>query len=130
MASQKLTGTVQTGLQEGAYYMNQDGYRKPLAEKLGFTPFTGTLNLRVNKNQLKQFIAHAQAIPIPGFQTSERGFGPIQCYRVKINQEIGGALLLPDRTTHKNVAEVIARENLRKTLSLKDGDTVSLELAK
>ena len=42
-----LEGTVFTGLGEGAYYIGRESYRKQFAEKLGFDPYPGTLNLKL-----------------------------------------------------------------------------------
>src|SRR5208337_4812172 len=42
-----LEGTVFTGLGEGAYYISKEHYRKQFAEKLGFDPYPGTLNLKL-----------------------------------------------------------------------------------
>ena len=123
-----LSGTVETGLMEGAYYLSLPPYQRQLSEKLGFPPFKGTLNLHVNETDLHAFLAQAKPLHVEGFQSEERSFGGLKAYRVLVNGKIPAALIHPDRTTHKNVAEVIAEKKLRDQLGLKDGDRVSLTL--
>ena len=43
-----VTGVLFSGLGEGAYYIMIKGYRKQFQSKLGFDPFPGTLNLRLD----------------------------------------------------------------------------------
>jgi riboflavin kinase len=47
----EISGTVETGIGEGKYYLALDGYRKQMKEKLGFEPFPGTLNIRLPKSE-------------------------------------------------------------------------------
>jgi len=42
-----INGSVFSGFGEGAYYVTKGGYREQFSEKLGFTPFPGTLNIRL-----------------------------------------------------------------------------------
>ena len=123
-----LTGIVETGLKEGAYYLSFPQYQQQFRSKLGFTPFTGTLNLRVELPALLSFLDAGKEIYIDGFQTRERSFGGLKAYRVHVNGKIPAALIVPDRTTHRDVAEVISEKKLRDALGLKDGDKVTLTL--
>ena len=122
-----LEGILFSGIGEGAWYVSQPGYRKQFAEKLGFNPFPGTLNLRLkpeyeDEKRLLETIPHVQ---IEGFRDGERTFGPVVCYKVKINDAEDGALISAVRTHYAgDVVEVIAASNLRVKLGLRDGDTV------
>src|SRR6476620_155827 len=40
-------GKIVNGMGEGAYYMSLDEYKKQFKEKLGYVPFPGTLNLKL-----------------------------------------------------------------------------------
>ena len=122
-----LEGILFSGIGEGAWYVSQPGYRKQFAEKLGFNPFPGTLNLRLkpeyeDEKRLLETIPHVQ---IEGFRDGERTFGPVVCYKAKINDAEDGALISAVRTHYAgDVVEVIAASNLRVKLGLRDGDTV------
>jgi riboflavin kinase len=122
-----LEGVLFSGIGEGAWYVSRPGYLRQFAEKLGFNPFPGTLNLRLkpeyeDEKRLLETIPHIQ---IEGFRDGERTFGPVVCYKTKINDSEDGALISAVRTHYAgDVIEVIAASNLREKLGLKDGDTV------
>lgn len=124
-------GTLFSGIGEGAWYVSQPGYRRQFIHKLGFDPFPGTLNLRLkpehaNDRKLLETIPH---IEIEGFRDGERTFGPVTCYRARINDAEDGALICAVRTHYAaDVIEFIAPENLRTKLGLKDGDTVKARI--
>lgn len=122
-------GTVFSGLGEGAYYMNQEGYRKQFTEKLGFQPYPGTLNLRVRKENQEEvrMLEASPFILIEGFTDGNRSFGPAKCFHGKIADKMEGALIFPVRTHYSgDVVELISPEQLRKALHAKDGDTVKV----
>jgi riboflavin kinase, archaea type len=126
--SNQLTGTVKKGLGEGRFYMQQEEYKKQFSQALGFVPFPGTLNISVNPNMLDQFLATKEELYIKGFETKQRSFGGLKCFKIIINGEIEAAVIIPDRTMHKNdTVEVIAEEYLRETLKIKDGTKIMLE---
>ncbi|HXZ98604.1 MAG TPA: DUF120 domain-containing protein, partial [Candidatus Acidoferrum sp.] len=126
-----LEGTLFSGIGEGAWYVSQSGYRRQFAEKLGFEPFPGTLNLRLRREydderRLLETLPHIQ---IDGFSDGDRTFGPVKCYRAKINDLEDGALISAVRTHYAgDVIELIAPSNLRARLGLKDGDTVKARI--
>ena len=126
-----LEGTLFSGIGEGAWYVSQPGYRRQFAEKLGFDPFLGTLNLRLKRDyederRLLETIPHFQ---IDGFRDGERTFGPVTCYKAKINDAEDGALISAVRTHYaSDVIELIAPSNMRVRLGLKDGDMVRVRI--
>ena len=52
----ELNGSVISGLGEGAYYMALSGYTKQFKVKIGYIPFPGTLNIKLNQLQATQII--------------------------------------------------------------------------
>ena len=126
-------GIVFSGFLEGRYYVSQEGYRKQIREKLGFEPYPGTLNIRLQtKKDLERRtqLERLPAIEINNFKTEDRAFGGGKCYPVLINDEVEGALIIPERTGYdRTVMEIIAPLNLRKRLELKDGDIVRVSLS-
>jgi riboflavin kinase, archaea type len=125
----RFSGQVTSGLGEGRYYLSQPGYIVQFQERLGYTPFPGTLNIRVDPKELLRIegVRSWQGIRIDGFQASGRTFGGATCYGGRIN---GRAchLIRPDRSHYQDVVEVIAAESLRETLGVHDGDTVTVEV--
>jgi riboflavin kinase len=127
-----LEGTVFTGLGEGAYYISKEQYRKQFMEKLGFDPYSGTLNLKLTtdydikaRNELEAY----PAVEVAGFTSEDRTFGPVKCYPMIIENKVKGALISALRSHYDaSVLEIIAPVPLRKHLKLKDGHKVKVEV--
>ncbi len=129
----EIQGSVVKGLGEGAYYMSLNGYKKQIEKKLGFTPYAGTLNLRVTGKTDLENNRKLQASPgvkIIGFKSQGRFFGGATCFKAKITGKGGkadGAVIVPDRTHHDAaILEIIAPEFLRKKLKLKNGQDIRI----
>lgn len=121
-----LVGTLFTGLGEGQYYIAQDGYLDQFKEKLGFVPFPGTLNLRLNDQSsiLRRKFEDHKGIEINGFKSEDRTFGGGKCFHSKI-KDIDCAVIIPDRTHYPgDILEILSPKNLRNGLNLKDGDEI------
>ncbi|MBI3032734.1 CTP-dependent riboflavin kinase [Candidatus Woesearchaeota archaeon] len=127
-ALKQWTGKVISGLGEGRYYVQIEGYQKQFKEKLNLTPYPGTLNIEVNPVELKEFFQTKNQIIIEGFVTKERTFGGILCYPIKINKKLPGYLIKPLRSTHtENIIEIIAPVYLRGEFELEDGSEIIIE---
>lgn len=125
----EFEGTVSSGLGEGRYYLAQPGYVAQFAERLGYTPYPGTLNLRATEPDLRRlaFVKDWQGTRIDGFEAGGRTFGGATC----LSARLAGRpchLIAPDRTHHKDVFEFISAEYLRDALRVKDGDRVRVEI--
>jgi riboflavin kinase len=125
----RVTGVVTSGLGEGRYYLSQPGYIVQFQERLGYTPFPGTLNVRVAPKELLRIdvVRHWRGTRIDGFQASGRTFGGATCYAARLNGR-SSQLIRPDRTHYQDVVEFIAPESLREALGLRDEDPVTMEL--
>ena len=125
-AKTAIMGIVQRGIGEGAYYVSQKKYQQQFKEKLGFDAYAGTLNLKINKEDLLMFISNLEPIKIDSFTTKQRSFGSLTCYKVKV-EKINAAIVIPERTRHaEDIIEIIASVNLRDSLKLKDNDQVKI----
>jgi len=121
-----IDGTLYTGLGEGRFYTEIPGYKLQFRQKLKITPYPGTLNIRVDHVEKKQFLLGRKYVLIDGFKTSQRTYGSIKCYPAKIKR-IKTAIIVPERTIHKNTFELISSRNLRHALNLTDGDKVKVK---
>jgi riboflavin kinase len=121
-----FTGTLVSGLGEGKYYTAHPGYQRQFAERLGFSPYPGTLNIEiagVERNKLR--LLSGGGIHIEAFDAEGRTFGSVDCYPATVNG-IQAAIVLPKRSHYATVLELISPHNLRQTLKLNDGDTVEV----
>lgn len=122
-----VRGQVGHGLGEGFYYMSQDGYRRQFQHKLGWDPYPGTLNLRLEGQEAAKLevLRKADGIPIEGFTSGNRTFGGASCFFATL-QEAECAVIIPVRSHYDDVLEVISPHQLRKKLGLKDDQTVEV----
>mgnify|MGYP001036732170 CR=1 FL=1 len=128
-----LEGEVFSGLGEGAYYVSRPVYMRQFREKLGFTPYPGTLNVRLRKKHLKDrsLMGSMGYIEIEGFRNGTRSFGSGRCYSVLVNGEAEAFVVVALRSHYgEDVLEILASSNLRKKLNLKDGDTVRVSFVR
>jgi len=75
-----MRGTVVSGLGRGGFFIALEGYSRQFAEKLGFIPFPGTLNIR-----LEEPFPQVRAVVIESFSEGGRTFGGCRCYRIKLD---------------------------------------------
>ncbi len=123
-----LSGKVITGLGEGQYYISLEGYRMQFRKKLGFDPYPGTLNIKLDQQSIELRKRIDGNIKISGFTSDNRTFGRGACFNVRI-KDINGAVIIPERTHYpEDIIEIIAAVNLREYLSVKDGSTVEVEV--
>ena len=125
-----IDGKVFSGMGEGGYYIRMPGYRKQFIQKLGFDPFPGTLNIRLETERdldAKEDLEKAPSIRKDGFNDDKRTYGAADCYKATVNG-VNAAVLAIERTHHPvDVIEIISPHNLRNKLNLKDGSLVRVK---
>ena len=128
----ELGGSVMTGLGEGAYYMSLNGYTKQFKMKIGYVPFPGTLNIKLNHLQATQIIQQLDDLDnvmIKPFSDGKRTYGWVKCFHVTLNNSIKCELIRLERTHHdSSVIELISKNNLRKTAKLKTNSKVTVRI--
>jgi len=126
----EIVGTVFSGLGEGAYYISLKGYKKQFISRLGFEPFPGTMNLKLDLSvyrKSRRDLQSMKGIHIDGFTDGKRTFGGAECFKALVNDKEEAAVLIIERTIHDDtVLEIISPENLRRQFKLKDGDAVKI----
>lgn len=131
-ASIELTGTLVSGSGEGRYYMAQSGYTKQFRTKMGYVPFPGTLNVRLDADSSAELdeLDSVRGTLIDGFSDGERTYGWVRCYAARINSRISCDLLRLERTHHDNtIVELVASTNLRQELKMTDGSPITISVA-
>ncbi len=122
-----MQGQIVSGLGQGSYYVSREGYKKQFKSKLGFQPFPGTLNLKLDGPFLFQ---NYTSVEIEGFQEECNNFGRCSCYKIII-EGINAAIIRPHRSTYPaDMVEIIAPVFLRKLLQISEGDYVNFIIDK
>lgn len=123
----ELKGIVTTGLGKAAYFLGQDFYKNQFMDKCGFTPFPGTLNLIVDEEKLDDIRLMKNSCK--NVIKPDEGFGGVKYIKATLNEEIVGAIVFPDKTTHtENYLEFISKDKLRDKYGFEDGDVLKLEI--
>jgi len=112
--------------------MGLKGYTKQFKSKIGYVPFPGTLNVRIDQKihqeAIKQFET-LNGIKIKSFSDGKRTYGWVKCFPAKLNNSVNCDLILLERTHHDNsVIELISKTCLRKTAKLKDNAKISIKI--
>lgn len=124
-----FSGTVTSGLGEGRYYLSQPGYVVQFSERLGYSPYPGTLNVRIGPEARRkvEVVGEWTGLRIDGFEASGRTFGGATCFPARMNGH-PCHLIHPDRSHYQDVVEFIAPDRLRDVLTLHDDDPVQIDL--
>jgi len=128
----ELKGTLVSGMGEGAYYMGLKGYTKQFQSKIGYVPYPGTLNVRldqkIHQEAIKQFET-LNGVKIKSFSDGKRTYGWVKCFTAKLNNSTNCELIILERTHHDDsIIELISKSCIRKTAKLKDGSKVSIKI--
>jgi riboflavin kinase len=121
-----IEGTVFSGKGEGKKFVALPWVTKQIEVLAGFLPYLGTLNILLSEeNQDKKL----QMQTAGGFVIlPELGFFEGKLFPAKI-EGVACAVIIPLVPNYpKNVLEIIAKENLREKLKIKDGSHIKVEL--
>ena len=120
-----LKGNVFSGNKRGKLFVDLPWVKKQINEKLGFNPYTGTLNLHVTTKTAFDRLHEADGIII----VPEEGYFEGKCFKALVNGKVEGAVVLPDVPDYpSDLLEILAPVNLRKTFELKDGMEVEVTI--
>ena len=120
----EFSGTVISGNGDGKKFMELPWVKQQITEKLGFTPYAGTLNLKLTEESAKQRkliekTPSAKVLPADGYSKGllfKAFIGIVQC-----------AIVIPQVAGYPNdLLEVIASVYLREALQLEDGCEITV----
>ena len=120
-----INASVTSGQGLGKIFVNYDWVQNQIQGKFGFIPFPGTLNLRLDSRNTIAFQSYKQdhdGITVTSVRSGCSGI----CYPIRVSN-IEGIIVIPQVSDYPNTQlEIIAPVNLRKALSLKDGDELEV----
>ena len=125
----KLKGKVVSGAREASFFTQLDWVQTQCLDKLGFRPYPGTFNLRVDTDDR---LSAKKLRGIRGMRLVPDD--PEFCAATVIPARLGaikGAVVVPSEEVNihgEEIIEILAPVNLRKALGVQDGDKVALEI--
>lgn len=122
-----MSGIIVSGAGKAAYFTAVDWVRKQCAEKLHFEPYPGTLNIQVDENCLA-LLENLQTKPTLNLLSPDPNFCNARTLPASLSN-LTVAIIIPDKAVNihgQNILEIMAPVSLKKTLSLTDGDRISL----
>lgn len=107
--------------------MALDWVREGLREKLGFSPYPATLNLRPESENDKAVWREVRKMRGIDIIPPDPSFCLARCFAVEIEEEYKGAVLLPDVEGYPaDKIEVVAPVRLKDALRVQDGAKITL----
>ena len=125
-----IRGSVISGTGEGKKFLSLKEYKQAISKEIGFEPFEGTLNILLHPQEVwkREVLLRKEPVFVPGFKKGEEVYGGVYLYPCRINKK-NAAIIIPLKSRHpSNVIEIVAKENLRKKLKLKNTSEVILEV--
>ena len=120
-----IEGRVVCGLGRGRQFLAKKRYRQQFIDKLGIEAVGGTLNLSVEDVEKLDILHRSKGILIEGFVEDDIDYGDVKAFPAEI-RNIPVAVLLPQRSCHEKVIELISNKLLRDELDLENGDTLNI----
>lgn len=125
-----IAGKIVRGVEQGVFFTQLEWFQEQCADKLGFKPYPGTLNLEIS----------GEYLPIIESLNREGGIelispDPTFCNAKSFSVSLGdisGAIIMPDekvRVHAKNIIEIVAPINIKASLNVGDGDFISVVIS-
>lgn len=123
----EINGKVFSGKGGGKKFLELEWVKRQINVMLGFTPYAGTLNIRLSDKSAEQrkLLENATSLtvrPVEGYcngKLFKAAIGAVKC-----------AIVIPEVASYpQNVLEIIAPVNLREKLELADGDEVTVTVS-
>jgi riboflavin kinase len=131
----EFTGEVVDGMNEGQHYLSLEGYQSQFEDKLGYRPYAGTLNIRLDMESIRtrRRLGALEPIRIEEWQGEDRTYGAVFCYPGELAGEHGSYesvhAIVPERTHYdEDQLELVGPVQLRDELDLTTGSHVRVTI--
>jgi riboflavin kinase len=122
-----LRGRVFSGTGEGRKFIDLPWVKRQIEEKLGFTPYSGTLNIHLSKDNTKEkkLLENAKRLEI----CPEKGYCTGLLIKAHI-ESVECAIIIPQFSNYPSgLLEIIAPWYLRGRLKLADGSEATVTVS-
>ena len=124
----EVPGKVFSGMGKGRYYVGHPEYQRRFKECLGYVPYAGTLNVKLEDDgairDLKE-LRSKDGTKVQGFTLRGESFSSLTCFDGELKGERITLLFIDVTYYNETVAELISPTYLRGKLGLRDGDLVT-----
>jgi riboflavin kinase, archaea type len=124
----QVTGKVFSGMGKGRYYVGHPEYQRRFKESLGYAPYAGTLNVKLEDESVIKKLKDIRSVggkKVEGFTLGGESFSSLRCFDGELKGERVTLLFIDVTYYNETVAELISPAYLRGRLGLRDGDLVS-----
>ena len=120
----KLTGKIFSGAGDGEKFVSLPWVKRQIEEQLCFAPYPGTLNLILSEESTKsrkllETVSSKEIYPVEGYSSGmlyKAQLGKLEC-----------AIVIPEIDNYpEDYLEIVAAENLREKLKLRDGNSITV----
>ena len=126
-----LSGRVFSGMGKGKYYVGHPEYQKRFEAALGYKPYPGTLNVKLEDRGAIEKLKNLRSMPgtrIDSFTLGGEDFSALTCFDGRLNGDRVTLLFIDITHYNESVAELISSTFLRGKFGLRDGNPVSFEI--
>lgn len=123
-----LKGKLVKGIGKAGYFTQIDWVVNQCKEKLGFNPYPGTVNIKVEGENLKLWKSLQEKEVIEIEPPEGSNFCTGKTLKVAIG-DIPAAIMLPGVEGYpEDIVEIIAPVMVKETLKIEDGDMIEVKL--
>ncbi len=120
----EVEGRIFTGRGEGRKYVELEWVKQQVKEKLGFDPYPGTLNLRLNEKDVKHRVLLESGAELR--LCHSQGYCTGLLFKAALDGMACGVVIPQVEDYPDDVLEVVASVNLKQKLRLRDDDLVTV----
>jgi len=116
---------------KGRYYVGHPEYQKRFEASLGYRPYPGTLNVKLEDDALIAVLGRLRSLPgvmVESFVKDGESFSALNCFDGVMGGQRVTLLFIDVTYYNESVAELISPAYLREKFGLKDGDKVAFSL--
>ena len=126
-----VTGRLFSGMGKGKYYVGHPEYQKRFEKVLGYAPYPGTLNVKLEDQGIIESLKRLRSMDgtkVEAFSQGGEAFSSLTCFDGRMDGERVTLLFIDVTYYNETVAELIAPQFLRGKFRLRDGDPVTFTL--
>lgn len=124
-----LYGVTAPGQGKAVFFTRLPWVARAFADKLDLDIWPGTFNVRIAETRSLGLWAEVKLQPGIEIEPPDATACVARCYRAQVNGEVTGAIVVPHVDAYPaDLVEIVAAQSIRSTLSLEDGDPVTLRV--